>query len=149
MSLTSVVEVREWLVALLKGDAALVALLGTNGDGYDGVYDEKAPESAPYDFIVIGGTEEGRGTSAFGSSGAEGVESIRISTRPAALELVGSAKAKAIYRHVHRLLNGVVVSLEGGAMLWNAKVRLVTTFVEPDGITTTAPVQFTFNTMQA
>lgn len=146
MSVTALVEVREWLVALLLADAALMALLGTDGAEFTGVYDEAAPEGAPFDYIVIGGTAEDDGPKWIGSGGLDGGEDVRIFTRPLAGERPGAAKAKGIYREVHRLLHRrTEVGIANGLVLRRPRLALITSVLEQDRVTTGLPCRFTFN----
>lgn len=136
---TAVVVVRTALYTALTADAQLMALLG-------GVYDEQAPEGATGNYLILGGTaEDEAGT--MGNEGKAGLESLRIVTRPGANERPGGAKAKAIYVHVERILNGKALPVSGRGM-YLGRTRLVTTFLEPDRKTTVAPVEYTFRTME-
>lgn len=141
---TAIVDVREWLVAALLGDAALVALLGNSGEEFAGVYDEGAPEGAPFDYVVIGNTDEARGPAVFAGGLREGGEDIRIHTRPAPGERVGSSRARRIYAELVRILDGASAGLPGGFQMQRGRLRLTTTFLEPDRVTTSAPARFTF-----
>jgi hypothetical protein len=143
----SIVQVREHLYGLLTGDATLVAMLGT-ATGFTGVYDEAAPEGAPYDFIVIGSTSDADAQLTYGSADREGGEDIRIHTRPGPDERVGAAKAKAIFEKVKALVSGVSTALASGHTLEKTRLDLVTTFLEPDRITTTATARYSFRLMK-
>jgi hypothetical protein len=147
VSITSVVEVREWLVALLLGDAALMALMGTDGDAFLGVYDEKPPENAPFGYIVIGGASEIDGPAWIGSGGLDDGEDVRIYTRPLEEgERPGNARGNAIYAEVHRLLHRRSdVELPSGKVLRRARLARITSIREQDGVTTGIPCRFTFH----
>lgn len=141
--MTYVSAVREALYALLIDDDGLTDALGGHH-----VYDEQAPEGAPLRYVVIGGTEErGSGRSTFGGGERDGLENLRIFTKPDPGERSGAKRAKEIYGHLFRILDGVTLEIEG-AVVWNAKVRLVTTFMEQDRITTAAPAQYTYETIR-
>lgn len=141
--MTHISAVREALYARLIADAALSEALGGPH-----VYDEQAPEGAPLRYVVIGGTEErAGGRDSFGGGAREGLENLRIFTKPDPGERPGAKRAKDIYGHLSRILDGVTLELPD-AVAWNAKTRLVTTFMEQDRVTTAAPAQYTYDTFR-
>jgi hypothetical protein len=133
--------VRQWLYETLNADGALMDLVHA-------IYDGKAPEGAPFDYIVLGGTSDGDAPGWMGVGASDGGEDIRIHTRPDDLERPGERKARAIYDELKRILHRVDASVDG-ALLWNSRLTLPTVFIEPDGITTTAPARYTFQIAQA
>lgn len=137
-------EIQAVLHARLLADPDLMALLHTD-ESHEGVYDEKAPETAVFDYIVIGGTSRDDRPVWFAGQGKGGGVDLRIATRPAQGERPGSGAAKVIYGHVERLLDRQEIDVGNGYRLTAGRVALVTTFVEEDGQTTAAPVRYTFN----
>jgi hypothetical protein len=142
----SATAVRTALVSALTADSGLMSVLATSG-AFGGIYDEVVPEGAPFPCLVIGGKERGEGSGAFGSEGRDGLENIRAHDRASSTERTGSDVITAIYEHVERIIHGAEWDL-GDWVIWRAKVRLVTTFVDPDGVTVTAPMQFTYSTLR-
>jgi len=140
---TAINEVREALHAALVDDDALMDLCP------GGVWDEQAVEGTPFPYIVLGGTAEDDGRSLFGHDDRQGGEAIRIFTRPAQGEVPGARQAKQIYARLVDLLgSGGALALANGWKLYGQRLRLVTTFLEPDRKTTAAPVEFSYRVMR-
>lgn len=142
---SAVLAVREALYAALTGDVDLAALLGTDAS-HSGVYDAQAPKDAPFDYIVLGDTsEDDVGT--MGNEAKAGRESIRIHTEAGPAERTGSTRARTLYVHVERVLNGQALSV-GGRSMYLGRTSLVASYVEPDGRRVTAAIEYTFRTME-
>lgn len=140
---SSVIGVQEALYSALLGDTGVMALLTHNAE-YAGIYDGAAPVDAPYDFIVLGSTEE----SDFGTLGKDGNAAawgLRIGTRPAANERPGFAKARAIYANVKRVLETPLAVDD--VTMYLQRVRLVATLMEQDGKTAVGIVDYSYRTM--
>lgn len=108
--------------AALTGDGALAALVGSR------VYDSIAPDGATFDYIVLGGTGEGDGSS-YDSAGGDTVATDHIWTRAPDDQRADRASVHAIWGHVRRIYNAM--SVVGGYRIAYAEARLIEVLVDP------------------
>jgi uncharacterized protein DUF3168 len=121
--MTSVLEVHHIaLHALLTGDGALAALVGTR------VYDLHAPADAAYPYITLGSAGEAS-VDSFGGDGSAPSRTLHIWTRLEG-KRASTRQCYAIWGHVRRLLEGPMTMT--GHKLVTAGVRLVDVLVDPD-----------------